>query len=189
MSFLEKEEGDKASSFWDWVVGIGVVVVVVGFTVFYQYQKRASISRFQEADSLFQAGKIKDAAKLYEELKSAQYLTNKYDSIIYARLDTIETLQEMQNALVASARKKAVAGNASALGPVLDRIPHKEMLSEEDKAWVDSVIAAGTMAAATAAAPHAAPAAGAPATGADSKATRTTKAPAGAAPLAPAQQP
>ncbi len=141
MSFLEKEEGEKASTFWDWVVGIGLVVVIGGFTVFYQYQKRSSTSRFHEADSLYQAGNFKDAGKLYEELKSAQYLTTKDDSTIYARLDAIETIQETQNALVAAARKKAAAGDSTRLAPVLGRLPHKEMLSEEDKAWVDSVVA------------------------------------------------
>ena len=145
MSFLEKEDGEKASSFWDWVVGIGLVVVIGGFTVFYQYQKRSSTSRFHEADSLYLAGKIKDAGKLYEELKSAQYLTTKDDSTIYARLDTIETIQETQNALVAGARKSAAADTshlspASPLAATLRTLPHKDLLSEGDLAWVDSVI-------------------------------------------------
>ncbi len=32
MSFLEKEDEGKPSSVWDWVVGIGLVVVIGGFT-------------------------------------------------------------------------------------------------------------------------------------------------------------
>jgi hypothetical protein len=153
MSFLEKEDGEKASSFWDWVVGIGLVVLIGGFTVFYQFQKRSSTSRFRDADSLYQAGNLKDAGKLYEELKSAQYLTTQDDSTIYARLDTIETIQEMQNALVAGARKKAAAGEAGALAPILLRLPHREMLASEDLAWVDSVLAGGSAPGANAAAP------------------------------------
>jgi predicted negative regulator of RcsB-dependent stress response len=140
MSFLEKEDGEKASSFWDWVVGIGLVVVIGGFTVFYQYQKRSSTSRFHEADGLYQAGKIKEAGKLYEELKSAQYLTTKDDSTIYARLDTIETAQEQQNALVTDAKKKAAAGDTAGLAMDLRKLPHKELLAPEDQAWVDSVL-------------------------------------------------
>src|SRR5690606_13208431 len=69
MSFLEKEEPDAKSSLWDWVIGIGLIALVGGFTVFYQYQKRSSTTRFGEADSLFQAGNLKEAGKLYEELK------------------------------------------------------------------------------------------------------------------------
>ncbi|MEO7425775.1 MAG: hypothetical protein ABI036_11350, partial [Fibrobacteria bacterium] len=153
------------------------VVVVGGFTVFYQYQKRASISRFEEADSLYQAGKIKDAGKLYEELKSAQYLTNKYDSIIYARLDTIETLRELQNALVAETRKKAVPGGAAAMGPILDKVPHKELLSDEDKAWVDSVIGEAKLAVAT------------PATPGPAASIKAAKPPAGETPSAASKKP
>ena len=140
MSFLEKEAGEKQSSFWDWVVGIGVVVLIAGFTVFYQYQKRASTSRFQEADGLYSAGKYKEAGQLYEALKSAQYLTTKDDSTIYARLDTIETFQEQQNAAVVEAKKRAAAGDTAGLPAQLAKFPHRELLSPEDNAWVDSAL-------------------------------------------------
>ena len=140
MSFLEKEDGGKASTFWDWVVGVGVIVVIGGFTFFYQYQKRSSMSRFHEADALYMAGKIKDAGKLYEELKSAQYLTTKDDSTIYARLDTIETEQEQENALIADAKKKAAAGDTAAVTQGLKQLSHKELLAPEDQAWADSVL-------------------------------------------------
>jgi predicted negative regulator of RcsB-dependent stress response len=146
MSFLEKEESEKASSFWDWVVGIGLVVLIGGFTVYYQYQKRSSTSRFHEADALYQAGNIKDAGKLYEELKSAQYLTTQDDSTIYARLDTIETAQEQQNALVADAKKLAAAGDTAGAATSLQKISHKELLAPEDQAWADSVLGKSAMA-------------------------------------------
>jgi predicted negative regulator of RcsB-dependent stress response len=146
MSFLEKEDGEKASSFWDWVVGIGLAVVIGGFTVFYQYQKRSSNSRFHEADALYQAGKIKEAGKLYEELKSAQYLTTKDDSTIYARLDTIETAQEQENALVTDAKKKAAAGDTAGIAIGLQKLPHRELLAPEDQAWVDSVLGKSSLA-------------------------------------------
>jgi hypothetical protein len=138
MSFLEKEDAEKSSSFWDWVVGIGLVVAIGGFTFFYQYQKRTSTTRFNEADALYQAGKFKEAGKAYQELKSAQYLTNHNDSIIYARLDTIETSQEQQNAWVAEAKKAAAAHDTAAVVSELGKLNHKELLAPEDQAWVDS---------------------------------------------------
>lgn len=147
MSFLEKEEGEKASSFWDWVVGIGLVILIGGFTVFYQYQKRSSTTRFKEADALYQSGKLKEASDLYEELKSAQYLTTKDDSTIYARLDTIETTQEQQMAWVADARKKAAAGDSSGTVADLMKLNHRELLAPEDQAWADSVLGNPAMAA------------------------------------------
>jgi hypothetical protein len=140
MSFLEKEEEKKPSSFWDWAVVIGLVVLASGFTVYYQYQKRTSASRFDEADSVYKSGKLKEAGQLYEALKSAQYLSNQEDSIIYARLDTIETVQEQQNSAVTEAKRRAVAHDTAGLASQLARLPHRELLSAEDRAWVDSVV-------------------------------------------------
>jgi predicted negative regulator of RcsB-dependent stress response len=146
MSFLEKEDGEKSSSFWDWVVGIGLVVLIGGFTVFYQYQKRVSSSRFQEADAVFKAGKLKEAGQLYEALKSAQYLSNKDDSLIYARLDAIETAQEQQNAAVIEAKKRVAAHDTAGLAGQLAQLPHRDLLSPEDQAWVDSILGRGAVA-------------------------------------------
>lgn len=140
MSFLEKEDGEKSSSFWDWAVGIGLVILIGGFAAFYQLEKRASTIRFKEADAVFQAGKMKEAGRLYEALKSAQYLTNKDDSTIYARLDVIETTQEQQNAAVIEAKKRAAAGDTIGLSAQLAKLPHPDLLSQEDQAWVDSAI-------------------------------------------------
>jgi hypothetical protein len=72
MSFLEKED-DKKSAFWDWFFGIGLVVLVGGFTLYYQVQKRATQERFRAADALFRAGDFAGAARAYEELKDASY--------------------------------------------------------------------------------------------------------------------
>ncbi len=146
MSFLEKEEGEKPSTFWDWAVGIGLIVLIGGFTVYYQYQKKVSTSRFQEADAVFKTGKMKEAGQLYEALKSAQYLSNKDDSIIYARLDAIETAQEQQNAAVTEAKKRAAAHDTVGLSGQLAQLPHRDLLSAEDQAWVDSVLGHGAVA-------------------------------------------
>ncbi len=172
MSFLEKEDEGKQSSVWDWVVGIGLVVVIGGFTVFYQYQKRSSHSRFEQADALYKAGNLKDAGKMYEELKSAQYLTTHDDSTIYARMDTIETTRELQALLVNQCKAKASADPA-AVREALKAIRYPEILSDEDKGWVDSVMAAPM----PVAAPAPAASASAPATPA-SPAKGSAKAPA-----------
>jgi hypothetical protein len=147
MSFLEKEEGEKASSFWDWVIGIGLVILIGGFTVFYQYQKRVSNGRFHEADALYQAGKFKESGQLYEALKSAQYISTHDDSVIYARLDVIETAQEQQNAALVEAKKRAAANDTAGLPAQLAKLPHRDLLSQEDQAWVDSVLGKGDLAA------------------------------------------
>ena len=147
MSFLEKEETEKSSTFWDWVVGVGLVVVIGGFTAFYQYQKRSSTSRFHEADGLYQAGKLKEASKVYEQLKSAQYLTTHDDSTLYSRLESIETTQEQQNTLVADAKKKAAAKDTAGIAAELGKLTHKDLLVPEDQAWVDSVLGNSAMAA------------------------------------------
>lgn len=139
MSFLEKEEAEKSSSFWDWVVGIGLVIAIGGFTAFYQYQKRSSTKRFHEADALYQAGKLKEAGQVYQELKSAQYLTTRDDSTIYARMDTIETIQESQAAVLAALRQKIAAGDTAGAAVELEKLPHKELLGAEDQAWIDSL--------------------------------------------------
>ncbi|MBW8890311.1 MAG: hypothetical protein JF616_21360 [Fibrobacteres bacterium] len=146
MSFLEKEESEKPSTFWDWVVGIGLIVLIGGFTVYYQYQKRVSTSRFQEADAVFKTGNMKEAGQLYEALKSAQYLSNKDDSIIYARLDAVETAQEQQNAAVTEAKKRVAAHDTVGLASQLAKLPHRDLLSTEDQAWVDSVLGHGAVA-------------------------------------------
>jgi uncharacterized protein YpmB len=138
MSFLEKEGDEKSSSFWDWVIGIGLVVALGAFTLYYQMQKRASAARFQEADTVYKAGKLKEAGQLYEALKSAGYLTNQDDSIIYARLDTVETVQEQQNAAVVEAKKRAADGDTVGLAAQLAKLPYPGLLSQEDQAWVDS---------------------------------------------------
>jgi hypothetical protein len=139
MSFLEKEATEKSSSFWDWVVGIGLIVLIGGFTAFYQYQKRSSMTRFHQADDLYKAGKLKEAGLIYEELKTAQYLTTQNDSIIYARLDTLEVVQEQQNTLVAEAKKKLDLNDTLGVTAELEKLNHKELLAPEDQAWVDSV--------------------------------------------------
>ena len=138
MSFLEKEE-PKQSTFWDWVVGIGLIVVVGGFTVYYQYQKKSSLSRFQQADVLFKARNLKEAGKMYEELKSAQYLTTADDSTIYARLDTVESVRELLAAKVVKAKAKLAAGDTAVAMQTISDLAFPELFSDEDKTWVDSV--------------------------------------------------
>jgi predicted negative regulator of RcsB-dependent stress response len=140
MALPEKEDDKQGSSFWDWIIGIGLVVLIGGFTVYYQYQKRSSISRGKQADSLYVAGNYVEAERMYEELKSAQYLTPHDDSIIYARLDTIETAKEGDAARVAEARAKLQAGDTVGAASQVSAIRFKELLSAEDKAFVEASV-------------------------------------------------
>lgn len=141
MSFLEKDDEKQSSSFWDWVVGLGLVLLIGGFTFYYQFQKRSSISQSKRADSLYVAGKFREAAAVYEELKNAQILTPQDDSVIYARLDTIESGGEQDAQKVAEARTKLQAGDTAAARSALGALRFRDLLNEEDKAWAESLAA------------------------------------------------
>jgi len=140
MSFLEKEGEPKQSAFWDWAVGIGLVVIIGGFTLYYQFQKKSSAARFHEADSLFQAGNYPEAERKYERLKSAQYLTTQNDSIIYARMDSIETAKDREAELAVRSRTLLAAGDTTGARREAGKILRKELLQPEDSAWIDSLV-------------------------------------------------
>lgn len=146
MSFLEKED-EKKSPFWDWVIGIGLLVLVGGFTLYYQTQKRSTQRRFAAADTLFQSGDFIAAAHAYEDLKDASYLTTANDSTIYARLDLIETIEESEREAVARLRNRLAAGDVARARQELDTLVFRGLLRAEDQLWVDSVKAALTDAA------------------------------------------
>lgn len=138
MSFLEKED-EKKSAFWDWFIGIGLLALVGGFTLYYQVQKRATQSRFAAADALFAAGDFAAAAQAYEELKDASYLTAVNDSIIYDRLDSIETFEESEREAVFRLRTRLGAGDTAGARADLDTLVFRGLLAPPDQAWVDSV--------------------------------------------------
>lgn len=141
MSFLEKED-EKKSAFWDWFIGIGLLVLVGGFTLYYQMQKRATQKRFTAADALFQAGDFTAAVTAYEALKDASYLTAINDSIIYDRLDSIETFEEAEREAVARLRTKIAAGDTAGARADLDTAVFRGLLNPADRLWVDSLKAA-----------------------------------------------
>jgi hypothetical protein len=138
MSFLEKED-EKPSTMWDWIVGIGLLVLIGGFTFYYQMQKRLSLKRFNEAAALFEAGRFREASRAYEELKDAQYLTSSNDSLIYARLDSVEELEEREREMVARLRSKLAAGDTAGARADLQSTPFRGLLGASDQKWVDSV--------------------------------------------------
>ena len=138
MSFLEKEEG-KPSTFWDWFVGVGLLLLVGGFTFFYQFEKRTSMKKFQAADSLFAAGKFREASTLYDDLKNAQYLTTAHDSLIYARLDSVESMEEQEREAVLRLRSKLAAGDTAGVRIELASETFHGLLSPEDQITLDSI--------------------------------------------------
>lgn len=141
MSFLSKED-EKPSAFWDWVVGIGLVVLIGGFTIYYQWQKRVSLREFHAADDLFKAGKFREAESAYEGLKNASYLTAENDSIIYTRLDSVRELEERERETLARLRTKVSAGDTAGARAELEAATFHGLLEDEERAWVDSVKAA-----------------------------------------------
>lgn len=138
MSFLEPEE-EKKSALWDWVFGIGLVVLVGGFTLYYQMQKRMTREQFRAADTLFQAGDFTGAAQAYEDLKNASYLTAADDSTIYARLDSVEELTEREKGAVARLRMKFAAGDTEGAKADLDTLVFRGLLNARDQSWLDSI--------------------------------------------------
>jgi hypothetical protein len=138
MSFLEKED-EKKSAFWDWFFGIGLLVLVGGFTLYYQMQKRATQERFRAADTLFQAGDFAGAASAYEDLKDASYLTAANDSVIYARLDSVDELAEREKEAVARLRMRLAAGDFNGARADLDTVTFRGLLGARDQRWLDSV--------------------------------------------------
>jgi hypothetical protein len=138
MGFLEKEE-EKTSAVWDWVIGIALLILVAGFTFFYQYQKRSSHQRFQQADSLFQAGHFREAVRLYDELKNAQYLTTRHDSLIYSRIDSVESMEDREKDALGRMRAKLTAGDTAGAKADMRAQVFRGLLDAAVQAYLDSV--------------------------------------------------
>jgi hypothetical protein len=138
MGFLEKE-GESQSPLWDWVIGIGLLVLVGGFTFYYQFQKRTSLSSFSQADSLFQVGEFRSAESQYEALKSAQYLTPLHDSLIYARLDSIESMEEADAQAFARIRSRLAAGDTLGAVEDLDAFPFRGLLKTDEREFLQTL--------------------------------------------------
>ncbi len=138
MAFLEKEEAPP-SAFWDWVIGIGLVVLIGGFTLFYQYQKRSSNQGFNQADSLFHEGKYREAAAAYEDLKNAQYLSTHHDSLIYSRLDSIETMKEQEEEGAHRIKALLSAGDTTAAKKTFASISLRGLADSSVTLYLDSV--------------------------------------------------
>lgn len=141
MTQLESED-EKKSPFWDWVIGIGLLVLVGGFTIYYQVQKRVTQERFRAADALFESRDFTAAAAAYEALKDASYMTVANDSIIYARLEYIEDLQDRERETVARLRMRLSAGDRDGARAELESATFNGLLPEREQAWLDSVRAA-----------------------------------------------
>ncbi len=138
MSFLENEEEKKKSAVWDWIIGLGLLALVGGFTFYYQYQKRSSVDRFAEADSLYQAGDLRAAAKLYEELKTASYLTARDDSVLYERLFAIAELEDEERRLVGLLRARLAAGDSAGVRAEIEAATFRGLLRADEQRWLDS---------------------------------------------------
>ena len=97
------------------------------------------MKRFNEADSLFQKGDFREASKVYEELKNAQYLTTAHDSLIYARLDSMESMGEREKEIVNRLRSKMATGDTAGVRVEISSATLHGLLEPEDQAYFDSV--------------------------------------------------
>ncbi len=131
MSFLEKES-EPSSALWDWVIGIGLVLLIGAGTWYYQHLKKSSNSRFAEAESLFHAGDFQLAADMYEELKQAQYATPAQDSLLYERLDSIAVLRDQDAAELSRVQSLLAEGDTVTARKIRDKIAGRGLLPEPD---------------------------------------------------------
>lgn len=138
MAFLDKEE-EKPSALWDWIIGIALLLLIGGGFAFYQVQKRSSNDGFQTADSLFAAGQYAEASRAYEALKNAQYLTPHHDSVIYQRLDSIETLKEAEEESLMRIRTLLAAGDTVAAKTTLQQTKWHDLLDADGSLSLDSM--------------------------------------------------
>ncbi len=138
MSIPDKNEEKQSSALWDWVIGIGLVLLIGAGIWFYQSQKKESHTRFSEADVLFQSGEFRQAAAIYEELKQAQYATPSQDSLLYERLDSIAVIREQDEADFNRVTTLLEKGDTLSARIIRDRTAFRGMLDEEEKRLLES---------------------------------------------------
>ena len=95
MGFI-KDENEKESSVWDWVILAAIVIIGLGFWWYYSGTKNNTMHGFEAADSLFVHGEYRQAYDMYKQLQAADYLEPAHDSVLFERLDTLYTILGIQ---------------------------------------------------------------------------------------------
>jgi len=95
MSFI-KDKDKENSSLWDWIILAVILVGGIGFWQYISFQSNRTTNDLRKADSLFNAGKYQEARKAYDNLGDHDYLSDQHDSIIYERLEDLDSLLELK---------------------------------------------------------------------------------------------
>ena len=117
MSFIKKKD-DKGSSIWDWIFLGGLVIGGLSLWRYLTTQKGKTNTGFDRADSLYKAGDFKGAREIYEELRDADYLSPAHDSILYERVEILDSIFDEQKAADEVDSAAVPDGSASKSDPV-----------------------------------------------------------------------
>ena len=97
-------------SVWDLVTVAVLLLVGGGFWFWYSSAKTESSSHFLHADSLYRAGDYPAALEAYEALRASEaVVAGKDDSLMYRRMDSLESFQEADLRLGEAARAALVS--------------------------------------------------------------------------------
>lgn len=98
----------------DLVVLLALALAGAGFWWWYSGAKHDSTRHFAHADSLYQAGRLSEALAEYRTLREKEEVIGKGDdSIMYRRMDSLETIAEKTGELVRGARAALLSGDTA----------------------------------------------------------------------------
>lgn len=102
------------ASVWDLVTVAALLLVGGGFWFWYSSAKTESATHFLHADSLYRAGDFPAALEAYEALRASEaVVAGKDDSLMYRRMDSLESFQEADLRLSEAARGALVSEDTS----------------------------------------------------------------------------
>jgi len=110
-----EEKKEPFVSGWDVVVLLVLALVGSGFWFWYNSAKDSSTSTIVKADSLYRAGNYPEAQKSYRAVReNASVISKRDDSLMYRRMDSLETFEE-QDLQLANGARAAIASEDTAL--------------------------------------------------------------------------
>lgn len=102
------------ASVWDLVTIVALVVVGGGFWFWYNSAKAESTTHFMHADSLYRAGDFPAALEAYESMRASEaVVAGKDDSLMYRRMDSLESFKDADLRLSEAARAALVSEDTS----------------------------------------------------------------------------
>lgn len=101
-------------SVWDVVTLVALLLVGGGFWFWYSSAKSESTTHFRHADSLYVSGDYPAALEAYEALRASEaVVAGKDDSLMYRRMDSLESFRESDLRLAEAARAALVSEDTS----------------------------------------------------------------------------